>query len=284
MTDTQEKHLDHYYYKNSSTKVDVKFTTSLENGNVYKTTNMYSISEYPSNIIDTIKDRLQWKRFGEAAKNNNKQFTSLCDEVFIEITPKLNLKKTFGKEKPLIQGHEPNKIYYYNSDIDSVEMTNKTSSSKLKNSIVNCRFCGKNTHWSINCPTKVNTEKEKSEYHNNNHYNNHNNNHNNNRRNQDGYKRNDENKERHSDKPSITGLKISDLDDSLSESEIRDHFDQFGKIINLFMLKSKKTNTFNGIVFITYSTQEENDNALVDIKRKALNYLIPTVEYAKPKY
>ena len=50
------------------------------------------------------------------------------------------------------------------------------------------------------------------------------------------------------------------------------------------MLKSKKTNIFNGIVFITYSTQEENDNALIDIKRKALNYLIPTVEYAKPKY
>jgi ribosomal protein L44E len=153
-------------------------------------------------------------------------------------------------------------------------MTNEPTSSKLKKSIVNCRYCGKNTHWSINCPTKVNTEKEKSDNHN----------RRNQDRNQDGYKRKDENKERHSDKPSITGLKISDLDDSLSESEIRDHFDQFGKIINLFMLKSKKTNTFNGFFFITYSTQEENDNALVDIKRIALNYLIPTVEYAKPKY
>ena len=91
MTDTQKDNLnlEHYYYKDASTKVEVRFTTSLENGNVYKTTNTYNISEYPSNIVEKVKERQQWKKFGEATKHNNKQFTSFCDEVFIELNPKL---------------------------------------------------------------------------------------------------------------------------------------------------------------------------------------------------
>ena len=44
-----------------------------------------------------------------------------------------------------------------------------------------------------------------------------------------------------------------------------------------------KNRKFGGTIYITYLTPEENNNALINIRKKPLNYLIPTVELAKPK-
>ena len=48
-------------------------------------------------------------------------------------------------------------------------------------------------------------------------------------------------------------------------------------------IKNKKNHQFNGTVYVTYKTQEENNNAMTNIKRKPLNYMIPTVEEAKKR-
>jgi hypothetical protein len=153
---------------------------------------------------------------------------------------------------------------------------------KPKKSFVKCRHCGDSSHWSIKCPLqqkKLEDQKKEENKHKNN----------------DGeqhrqYKNNDRTTDRNTDRVKdhhnqqpglvLTGLKVSELDESLTEGEMKAHFNQFGHIINFFMIRNKKNHKFNGTVYITYSTQKENDDALINIKRKPLNYIIPSVELA----
>jgi hypothetical protein len=48
-------------------------------------------------------------------------------------------------------------------------------------------------------------------------------------------------------------------------------------------MKSKKTRDFIGVVFVTYSTNEENEAALINIPRKAIGYTFPNTEKATPR-
>ena len=151
---------------------------------------------------------------------------------------------------------------------------------KPKKSLVKCRHCGDSSHWSIKCPLqqkKLEDQKKEESKQKNNDVEQHR-----------QYKNNEKHSERtkdhhhHNHQPGIalTGLKVSELDESLTEGELKAHFNQFGNIINFFMIRNKKNHKFNGIVYITYSTQKENDDALINIKRKPLNYIIPSVESA----
>lgn len=277
MTEIDNNHIDHYYYPDEHTKIEIRF---VKNGDeIQKTTRTYYLKNYKASVANKIRERLNWNKFGSALNPNNKQLSKFCDEVFIEVTATgLKKKSDIKKELPsrIPEGYELNKIYYFTEDGNNDETENKINDSEMiiedhkkevKKAVVNCRHCGKNTHWSVQCPIiivkkqeeeqkKIEKEKEERDKH---------------------YR------EKRKEEESIIGLKVSELDVNMTDSDIRYHFEQFGKIINFYMIKNKKTNKFMGFGYITYSTQEENDNALINIPKKPINYVIPSVEIAKPK-
>lgn len=273
---------DHYYYPDEHTKIEIRF---VKNGDdIQKCTKTFYLQNYKSSVASKIRERLTWNKFGDAVNSNNNQLSKFCDEVFIEITAK-GLKKKTDLKTPqsscIPESFELNKKYYFTEEqnilnenkkekenvIDSETNISGDSRKEIKKTVVNCRHCGKNTHWSIQCPIiivkKKEEEKKKME--------------------EEKEEKDKQYREKRKEEESIIGLKVSELDVNMSDSEIRNHFEQFGKIINFYMIKNKKTNKFMGFGYITYSTQDENNNALINITKKPINYVIPSVEMAKPK-
>ena len=76
------------------------------------------------------------------------------------------------------------------------------------------------------------------------------------------------------------GLNLVVLPTDLLDYEIRDYLSKFGIIIYFFYVKHKKSKKFTGNVYVTYSTQKENNDAIENIPKKPLGYVFPTVEYA----
>jgi hypothetical protein len=272
---------DYYYYSDVNTKIEVRYKKN-ENGNDEKITKTYLIENYPSDICNKIKERQKWAKFGQAVNENNKSLSNFTDSVDFDINPSLThfyYKK--NNENGNNENCNINKKFYIDNDsnqlkssldldLDSIKPVNIFENPNKK-SLVNCRYCGENTHWSIQCPSKKEEKeiKEKKEKEENEAI--------------EKQKYIEKEKEKYEKRKSNIGLKISDLDESLNESEIRYHFEQFGTIINFYMVRNKKNRKFNGTVYITYLTPEENNNALINIRTKHLNYLIPSVELAKPK-
>jgi hypothetical protein len=286
---------DYYYYPDNKTKIEVTYFET--DGELQKKTKTYYLQSYASNIADKIRERQKWNKFGEAINQNQQQqqITTICDEVFLEITAKYVYYKKPENKNNLSPDIVLNKIYYCDEQTNQKETEIQSESenqsknqkdiqqkydsdciyitpieNETKKSLVNCRYCNKNTHWSIQCPILIQKkkedelQKEKEEK-------------------EEKEEKDKEYREKRRNEQSIIGIKVSELDESLTEQEIRNHFSQFGKISNMFLIRSKKTNKFIGSVYITYSTQEENDNALEIIKTKPLNYIIPFVEKALPK-
>ncbi len=274
-----ETYQDHYYYSDEHTKIEIRF---IKNGDeMQKVTKTFYLKNYTSSVANKIRERLSWNKFGDAINSNNKESTKFCDEVFIEITAKGLKKNNIRKPQPscIPEGYELNKIYYFteeenmlndnklNQNDNDSEIIKEDPRTEIKKAIVNCRHCGKNTHWSVQCPIMILKKKEEEHK----------------KMEKEKDERDKQYKEKRKEEESIIGLKVSELDVNMSDSDIRYHFEQFGKIINFYMIKNKKTNKFMGYGYITYSTQEENDNALINITKKPINYVIPSVEMAKPK-
>ncbi len=139
-----------------------------------------------------------------------------------------------------------------------------------KKSIVNCRNCGSSEHWSIKCPMLEYQRKQKEEL-------------------EELHKRQEEQHKQEAiikakkEKDNLIGIKVSDFDTDISEQQLRDHFKQFGNIHHFYNVKNKKNGKPMGTIYITYATQEENDRALIEIPRKNIGYIYPSVEIAKPK-
>jgi hypothetical protein len=276
---------DYYYYSDVNTKIEVRYRKN-ENGNDEKITKTYLIENYPSDICNKIKERQKWAKFGQAVNENNKSLSNFTDTVEFEINTSLthfyykknNENININNTRYYIDSEQSSSSSFSTSSSNSFNMNKpKNNDDELnifdtkKKSLVNCRYCGENTHWSIQCPSKkeekeIKEKKEKEE-----------------NEAMEKQKYIEKEKEKYEKRKSNIGLKISDLDESLTESEIRYHFEQFGTIINFFMVRNKKNRKFNGSVYITYLTPEENNNALINIRTKHLNYLIPSVELAKPK-
>jgi hypothetical protein len=284
---------DYYYYPNQNTKIEVIFRTR-EDGKMEKVTRTYHLAEYSETVAQKIKERQSWSKFGQAANNpNNKSITSFGDDVEFEFLINYQKKQSseeIDKSKSL---KEINKIFYiesyYNVKIPEISEIQKQMQNKMeygdniielkpKKSLVNCRHCGDSSHWSIKCPLQKNRldeiEKQNQEKYDSQK-----------KQKQEEYEKQKQEKfnERKKDQSSLVGLKVSDLDESSSEGELKNYFHQFGNIINFFMIRNKKNHKFNGTVYVTYATQQENDDAMNNIKRRALNYIIPSVELAKQK-
>lgn len=302
-----------YYYSDSNTKVEIRYIKETridlegnETVTMKRLTNTFFVKSYPSHIAEKIKDRLKWEKFGAIS---NEKITYFGEEVEIEINPEIKkfLKKNSGPRKTA-DGHIINQKYYFedpsikeNRIVEQIpvnieksqtveeiktgsnnvlEIGNKNNQvnkvydeieseniKTIKKKLIGCRHCGSSEHWSIKCPIIV-VKRDEEE-----------------RIKQEQIEQEKQNKylEEKKYRDGLQPLKVSEFDYNLSENEIRDYLNQFGKIINIFFMKNKKTRDFMGIVFVTYSTNEENQYALLNIPRKAIGYTLPNVEIAPPR-
>jgi hypothetical protein len=267
---------NYYYYESDNTKIDIKF--EKEDGCIKKTESRYEIKSYPSDIASKIKERMAWKKFGMAVNDKKNEHNNTADDVSFEISPDLKYYYYKTSEQPT---KELNKKIYYDSVISPTSSTSKplslfdtnTSENDVdKKYIVSCRYCGSGEHWSIKCPQKHLRQSD-----NDNNIDNSNDN-NKDRDRKDRYKPRDDN-----NGIKILGLKLTDIDPSLSDGDIKYYLSQFGSIIHYYNVKGKKQTSLNELVYVTFSTKEENDNAYQKIPRKNLGYTMPSVEYAKPR-
>jgi hypothetical protein len=274
----EEKNLEyrnHYYYTDDYTKVDVKFEM-LDDNKVKKTTSTYFIESYPTSVANKIKERSKWEKFGSAKNDGNKECTQVGEEVFLEFNPDLK-HLNFKKKEPLYIHNK--KFYYEQSEsfreiVDQIEKENGCEKKKL----ISCRHCGSGNHWSIKCPKleeKKSYDKENKTYDRNNRDNRDNKDNRNNRY-QSDYK-----KEKNDD-IKLIGLKLTDLDSSLNDNEIKKYLYNFGDIVHYYNVKGKGASA-NSTIYVTYSTQEQNNDAIEKIKRTPVGYTIPSVEFAKPR-
>lgn len=276
---------NYYYYESDNIKIDVKF--GKEDGCIKKTESLYEIKSYPSDVASKIKERMAWKKFGMAVNDKKNEHNNIADEVSFEISPDLNYYYYATPEKPI---QELNKKVYYDSvassssissssskplslfDTNTNTNTNKNMNDVEKKYIVSCRYCGSGDHWSIKCSQKhlrqSDNDKDRDKDNKDDEY----------KDRKDRYKPRDDN-----NGIKVLGLKLTDLDSSLSDSEIKYYLSQFGSIIHYYNVKGKKQTSLNELVYVTFSTKEENDNAYQKIPRKNLGYTFPSVEYAKPR-
>ncbi len=157
-------------------------------------------------------------------------------------------------------------------DIRQLDITHSDikSDKDTKKSIVNCRHCNSSDHWSIKCPMLEYQRRQKEEAEEQ-------------QKKQEEQKKQEDYIKARQEKDSLIGIKVSDFDTDISEQQLKDHFKQFGNIHHFYNVKNKKTGKPSGTIYITYSTQEDNDRALIEIPRKNIGYVYPSVEIAKPR-
>ncbi len=264
---------NYYYYASDNIKVDVKFEKEEEV--IKKIESTYEIKTYPYDVASKIKERMTWKKFGMAVNDKKNEHNIIADDVSFDISPDLKFYHFKNAEKPKQELNQ--KIYYDSSSLPSSKPLSLFDTNTLmtnegdKKYIVSCRYCGSGEHWSIKCPQKNlrqndndNSNKEKIGE-------------------QDRKEKYKPRETREDNGPKIIGLKLTDLDPSLTDGEIKYYLSQFGSIIHYYNVKGKKHTSPNEIVYVTFSSKEENDNAYENIPRKNLGYTMPSVEYAKPR-
>lgn len=273
---------NYYYYESDNIKIDVKF--EKEDESIKKTHSTYEIKSYPSDVASKIKERMAWKKFGMAVNDKKNEHNNTADDVSFEISPDLKYYYCKTSDQPT---KELNKKIYYDSVISPISSTSKplslfdtnTSENNVeKKYIVSCRYCGSGEHWSIKCHQKHLRQSDNDNHNHNNNIDNSNDNNNRDRDRKDRYKTKDD-----INSIKIVGLKLTDIDPSLSDGDIKYYLSQFGSIIHYYNVKGKKQTSLNELVYVTFSTKEENDNAYQKIPRKNLGYTMPSVEYAKPR-
>jgi len=174
----------------------------------------------------------------------------------------------------LEKNNENNKSFQDSTTYKNINNNDFFNSQQNKKKLVSCRHCGSGDHWSMDCHiSKQNKEKEKEKEREvmkiNKKY--------------DGDGDGNKNRNRNNDyEPKLKGLKITELDPSLSNNEIKDALAKFGSIV-YYNNVVKENRDPNSLVYVTYSTQEENDYAYENIKKRAIGYTFPSVEYAKQK-
>jgi hypothetical protein len=275
LTDEKGDFRSYYYYQNDETKIDVQFKKK-DDSTYERTESTYYVKQYPSVVAENVRDRLTWGKFGKGLDSDNNTFTRVCDEVFIEINPAIQPYLKKKKEKQNIFEHNV-KTYY---DLVDVNNQKNESSRTIKNyetmqfqcevptkSLVSCRHCKVGDHWSFECPTlklkKSHSDGDRDNGH------------------DKGYdKEKRYKKETDKDGPRIQGLKLTDMDHNLDNNEIKQILSKYGNITYFNnIMKGEK----NSLIYVTFSTKEENDNAYDNLQGKPIGYSIPGVEYAKVK-
>lgn len=76
---------------------------------------------------------------------------------------------------------------------------------------------------------------------------------------------------------------IANLSRNVKEEEVREKFNQFGKIKSITVVKDHQTNEPRGFAFITYETKKESELAIKEMNDKEMEGRILKVEAAKRK-
>lgn len=227
----------------------------VENEKRFKVTNIFKVEKVK--VPKTIAERKEWEKFGDSQNDPlgvHSATTVVSDEVLMQFLNNTGLS---------------------NSD----NMNNAQRVESGPTSVpVKCRLC-KGDHWSAKCPHKDILEKAD-----------------NNTSSSQAYrppairsgasqastmgKKMDFGRGS-SNKDDFT-VRVSNLPEEATESDLQDLFKPFGKVVRTFLAKDKTKQVSRGFAFVTFSNYHDAQKAIVGVNDYGYNHLILKVEWAKP--
>eukprot|EP00808_Paulinella_micropora_P004411 g48689.t1 len=78
-------------------------------------------------------------------------------------------------------------------------------------------------------------------------------------------------------------LRISNLSEDATESDVRELFSEFGPIMRMYVAKDRKTGVGRGFAFVSYPSREHANRAIEVMNGHGYDSLILRVEHAKPR-
>jgi translation initiation factor 3 subunit G len=79
-----------------------------------------------------------------------------------------------------------------------------------------------------------------------------------------------------------TTIRVTNLSEETTENDLQDMFRKFGPISRIYLVRDKLTNTSRGFAFITYNSRKDAETAMEEMDGKGWDYLILSIEWAKP--
>jgi len=79
-----------------------------------------------------------------------------------------------------------------------------------------------------------------------------------------------------------TTIRVSNLPESMSETDMQELCNPFGKIDRIFLAKDRSTGVCKGFAFVTYQSRETAARALRALNGYGYDHLILNVEWSKP--
>jgi len=83
-------------------------------------------------------------------------------------------------------------------------------------------------------------------------------------------------------KDDVPTLRVTNLSEDITLEELVELFEPFGPIYRTFLAKDKATNKSKGFAFVNYKNRKDAQAAMDALNGKGWNYIILSVEWAKP--
>ncbi|GAV04774.1 hypothetical protein RvY_15000 [Ramazzottius varieornatus] len=80
----------------------------------------------------------------------------------------------------------------------------------------------------------------------------------------------------------LPSVRVSNLPTDVKEEDLRDLFEQFGKIKKVYLGKDKRTQEFKGFAFVTFFDQHSADKAIAAVNGHRYFHMILSVDWANP--
>jgi len=77
-------------------------------------------------------------------------------------------------------------------------------------------------------------------------------------------------------------IRVSNLSENVQEADLQELFKPFGNIARIFLAKDKVTGQCKGFAFVNYYRKEDAAKAIATLNGYGYDYLILSVEWAKP--
>ena len=76
-------------------------------------------------------------------------------------------------------------------------------------------------------------------------------------------------------------VRVSNLPEEATETDIQELFRPFGKVIRTFLAKDKNKQVSRGFAFVTFANKDDAQRAIWGVNDYGYNHLILKVEWAK---
>jgi translation initiation factor 3 subunit G len=76
-------------------------------------------------------------------------------------------------------------------------------------------------------------------------------------------------------------VRVTNLSDDITETDLRDLFGKFGRLQRVFLAKDRTTHESKGFAFINFERQEDAEQAIAKVSGIGYNHLILQVEWAR---